>query len=154
MREGRWRVIDTEAAAAGRWPGADRRRAEQIETTTIEDLAAGRRTYVDGAPVDYDREHIERPEVVTASTAAAEYRITELDDRGRALVLAVAARLGIDTAALADRFYVGRTRRGHIILLTEYELDATGEPVHVLGVPVAHHHLQPVAAAELPEVAR
>lgn len=150
MREGRWRELDATAAADGRWPGADRRRA------TVDEAARGGQQLAAGAKrPDRAAEHIEpEREVSTASTAATAYRYDELDDDDRSRFGLLVAVFGIDPVAVAPEFHVGRTRRGYVLMLTEYELDDRAQPVYVLGQPVVRHHLQPVGVDELPVVCR
>lgn len=119
------------------WPGRERRRAAQPEQHGGDQAAAP------------------APAIVSEYGPAQEYRVADLDAGDRALLLALAAKLRIDQRGLADRFYVGRTRRGHIVLLTEYDVDdRTGEPVTILGVPIPRHYPVPVDVVELPVVCR
>lgn len=176
MREGRWRELDATAAADGRWPGADRRRATVDEAARGgQQLAAGakrpdrRRGEQQCDTVEQEcwlsagcewlarcqqREGIEPEQVSTASTAATAYRYGDLDADDRARFDALVESFGLSPEFVHPTFHVGQTRRGYVVLLTEYDHDDDGQPVIVLGQPVVRHHLQPVVLDELPVACR
>lgn len=118
------------------WTGRERRRAERLDVSTP------------GGPP----EHVDA--VSTASTAATAYDAATLDPADLARLLALIDTFGLDRSNVAPMFHVGRTRRGYVLMLTEYDVDELGERVHVLGVPVVRHHLQPVGVDELPAACR
>lgn len=122
-----------------RWPGADRRRVEQLGD------AARAREGID--PV--------RPALTPAppGTATA-HDVAQLDAAGLERLGAIVARAAVDPAAVGQRVHVARTRRGLIIMLTVYTLGPDGRPVDVLGVPDVRHVIRPVTAEELPEAWR
>lgn len=99
-------------------------------------------------------EHIDPAPVSTASTAATSYNVRQLDAAGVAQLLALVDRFDLDPRTLSPVFHVGRTRRGYVLMLTTYDVNADGDLLHVLGAPVVRHHLQPVGADELPAVCR
>lgn len=88
--------------------------------------------------------------------AATAYRSRDLDDADQARMLnLVIGTFGLDPLYVANTFHVARTRRGYIVMLTEYDHDEqTGEQMAVLGVPLVRHHIRPIAADELPAACR
>lgn len=132
MAEGRWSDTPNE----GHWPGAQRRRAEL-------DSDAARAT-----------EGIDPVLTPMPPGIAAAHDVGKLDPAGLEQLAAIVALAGVDPYAVGQRVHVARTRRGIIIMLTVYTLDASGGFVHVLGVPEVRHVIRPVAVAELPEAWR
>lgn len=130
MNVGSW--VDESPADPKYWPGAQRRRAEQPDN--------GARA-ADG--ID--------PVLTPAPASVAQpYDVGQLDADGLAKLHAIAERAGVDPAAIGQRVHLARTRRGLIVMLTVYTLDAAGEPVTVLGVPDVRHVIRPVTVDELP----
>lgn len=99
-------------------------------------------------------EGIDATPVSTVSTAATAYNWDELDADGRRAIAALVESFGIDLGAVSPRFHVGRTRRGYVLMLTEYELDGEGRPRFILGAPLLRYHLHPVPADDLPAECR
>lgn len=135
MAENRWTDAN---GSSGHWPGAQRRRAELTS-----DAARA-------------HEGIDPERGVTPLPAgiAARHDVGDLDAAGLEQLHTIAERAGVDPAAVGQRVHVARTRRGIIVMLTVYTLDAAGDPVTVLGVPDVRHVIRPVTAAELPETWR
>lgn len=125
------------AGNVGHWPGAERRRHEIDVRVTDEP-----------APPELDGQ---APALTRAPATPHDVMHLDATDRGRLRDLLV-ARLGIDPNNVSTRAYVARTRRGLILLVTEYEPDPDrpGRFRHVLGMPITHHHVMPVVAGELP----
>lgn len=135
---------------SGHWPGAQRRRAaadphRDCTHYSDGDAACARARARDGI------DPVLTPMPAGAATA---HDVDQLDSAGRLRLHTIAERAAVDPAAIGQRVHVARTRRGIIVMLTVYTLDASGDPVTVLGVPEVRHVIRPVTVAELPEAWR